>query len=115
MEMRIATDDKARVVIVWYDRPASPQRDQSQFFELFGMHYLDVIDGDTLSSPAEVKFVKPGEPIPKDKLYYQYIQAKDKLSPTRRAEIFLWAEGKRKTNQLRGIKESVTPDPVQAT
>lgn len=115
MEIRVSADDKARVVVVWYDRPASPPADQSQAFELFGLHQLDVIDGDTLSSPAEVKYVKPGEVIPKDKLYYQYIHAKDKLDPSRKSEMFLWADRKRKTGQVRGIREFVSSELPQAT
>lgn len=115
MEIRIAADDKARVVIVWYDRPNPPPKDKSHAFELFGLHYLDVIDGDTLSSPAEVKYIKPGEATPKDKLYYRYIEAKERLDPSRKAEIFLWADVKRQKHQQRVLKISVSPDPLQSS
>lgn len=110
MEIRVAADDSARVVVVWYDRPAgcSPHS-----FELFGIHYLDVIDGSTLSSRAEVTYIRSGQPIPKDKLYYQYIQTAERLDPTRRKELFLWATSKRSLHQSKMIQQIGSLDTLQ--
>lgn len=102
LEIRIAADDTARVVVTWYDRTA-PHQPSS--FELFGIHYLDVIDGSTLSSRAEVTYVKPGQAVPKDKLYYQYIQTNQRVDPTRKAELFLWATSKRGSHQQKSVPQ----------
>lgn len=107
MEIRVAADDSARVVVVWYDRPANSPPSS---FELFGIHYLDVIDGSTLSSRAEVTYVKPGQAVPKDKLYYQYIQTAERLDPTRKAELFLWAASKRSKHQFKAVQKSESVD-----
>lgn len=114
MEIRVAADGQARVVVVWYDRPAGPYSSQSQLFELHGLHQLDVIDGNTLSSRAEVMYVRPGQAIPKDKLYYQYIHANDdRLDPTRKKEIFLWATLKRAGHHSKGVSGPGTYDLLQ--